>query len=515
MNIGKFKNHRMLWFGAVLGAIIATASMLLIDPIPVNNGLGWDGKIRYEIIQAWAEGRVGNGSIPYHFMRMGAFIPAVVYKAISHSDQATYIFFRLLQVLLMFLATQLLLFSGLSVSNGQEIRPKVSAALFVLCFALCHAVFTMPSLYPVLTDHTAIFISSFSLYAWSNIRKDHFRNLILFLLSVFGFFVMPMLSLVPMALLALPLRNETLPTSETSSHKAIDTKKLSYSYILLSIAFAFFTARHLFRYSRRLSEELLLSGIGETSPAIIELRPVSAACFAFIALVFSFTLAYSSFHSIKLIKWPGVFLALASVVVAAPVLYFFPDWKSGMGGPQFILNITMQGLRAPGNSIAALFSYYGPIGLLGMTSLLISVFHKEFAVRKYSALFVIASLFGGLSLLGNETRQFLCVLPVLVFLTIVVFNKNLVMAAISLTFTILLIPVGYPISNHLAMAISSQNNFMHPSWQAYFGRQGPWMSTPSLLLFGAMAFLYTIAVAMYFIILWKRVSLNLETNGHE
>lgn len=505
----------MLWFGAFLGAIIATASLLLIDPIPVNNGLGWDGKIRYEIIQAWAEGKVGYGFTPYHFMRMGAFIPAVVFKAISYSDQATYIFFRLLQVLLMFLATQQLLFSVLSVSNGGQIKPKVSAGLFILCFALCHAVFTMPSLYPILTDHTAIFVSSFSLYAWGNIRKDHVRNSILFLLSVFGFFVMPMLSLVPMALLALPLRNETLPTGDTFYHRAINSKQFSYSSILLSIIFAFFTARYFFRYSRRLSEELLLSGIGETSPAIIELRPVSAACFALIALIFSFTLALSSFRSIKLIKWSGVFLALASVVVAVPVLYFIPDWKSGMGGPQFIQNITMQGLRAPGNSIAALFSYYGPIGLLGIASLFIGVFNKEPAMRKYSALFVIASLLGGLSLLGNETRQFLGVLPVLAFLTIVVFNKNLGVALISLTFTILLLPIGYPISNHLAVAISSQSDFMHPSWQAYFGRQGPWMSTPSLLLFGAMAFFYTIAVAMYFIILWRRGSLNLEKNGHE
>ena len=143
--------------------------------------------------------------------------------------------------------------------------------------------------------------------------------------------------------------------------------------------------------------------------------------------------------------------------------------------------------------MAALFAYFGPIGIIGlMVTGLLSTDRRTPTLL--NGPLVIGGFFGAFLIIGNESRQFVAALPVLAVLAMVYFEGGIAVAMTSLLFSIALIPIGYPIAGNIEQALATQADFLDPTWQAYFGRQGPWMSNNSIVVFLSLCFLFILAI---------------------
>jgi hypothetical protein len=100
------------------------------------------------------------------------------------------------------------------------------------------------------------------------------------------------------------------------------------------------------------------------------------------------------------------------------------------------------------------------------------------------------------SLIGNETRQFIALYPLLVYIILKYIHFSKALSISMICFSLVILSIGYPVSHNISKALASNADFLDPSWQAYFGRQGPWMSSDSILLWQSLLLLFLILLIL-------------------
>jgi hypothetical protein len=480
----------------IITLLMTMCSFLTVDIIPVNNGKGWDGGVFYEIIKSWSKGELGDGVEPYRFMRMGAFAPLVLMNKIFPNESLILLFSRLLAIgfafgslFLVFLAAHL---TKSETKSGIKARDVV---IVFVCSALVHAIYTMPALYPILTDHCALFLSGLAIFTARNIQDNLSKNIILFILSVYGIFVMPLVSIVPMVFLIFQSDDCKIGYFyQVRKHLVLNLH--SYRYIVtigLSLLFSCFFIL-LFHFNMKyVSDESLLSrGWTNLAPAIISLKEYSYIGLIFIIFTVCALISVFFVRAVPYFSLYGIILAFASLLIASIILFSIPNWSAGMGGPPLLVNLLTQALHSPLVSVASYFSYYGPIGVLGLITIFLVALAKIPLQNGDEPVFLATALLLLPTLIGNETRQFIALYPLLVYISIKYIRFSTSLSISMLCFSLLILSIGYPVSDNISKALARNADFLNPAWQAYFGRQGPWMSPDSILLWQSLLLLFLI-----------------------
>lgn len=480
--------------------LMSACSFLTIDIIPVNNGKGWDGGVFYEIIKSWSKGELGDGAEPYRFMRMGAFVPLILINTIFANESLIFFFSRILAIgfafgslFLVFLATNLTKLKTTSAIKTWDI-----VTIFV-CSALVHAIYTMPALYPILTDHCALFLSGLAIFTAKNIQNNLCKNFILFIISVYGIFVMPLVSIVPIVFLIFQYNNcKTFYFNYLIQKLSI--KLHSYRYIvtiILSLLFSgFFILLFHFNMEYISDESLLSRGWTNLAPAIISLKQYSYMGLLFIIVTVCSIISIFFVRAFPGLCVHGIFWAFSSLCTAFIILFSIPNWSNGMGGPPLLVNLLTQALHSPLVSIASYFSYYGPIGVLGLITVFLVALAKIPLQNGDEPVFLATALLLLPTLIGNETRQFIALYPLLVYIILKYIHFSKALSISMLCFSLVILSIGYPVSHNISKALASNADFLDPSWQAYFGRQGPWMSSDSILLWQSLLLLFLILLIL-------------------
>jgi hypothetical protein len=477
------------------------SSLFFVDPIPVNEGRGWDGNLFYSIITDWGNGSMGAASEPYRFMRMGSFLPLVVVQSVFEDENVTMICARILAIGLSFSSILLVCFAAMRTRSikcvfirGQLRENEYLWVMLLSALAsLNHAIFTMPSHYPLLSDHMALFIAGASIYIWSGAASTG-RYLKLSALATYGFFVMPLVSLVPLVLLAGP---RAFNDEARGFIKQNSIKYERVAIVVLSVVMAVIALIVMSTNLNLIGDDLLISRGGScTSPAIIDLKKCSLFGLYATAGVMCYLISTFFVKAIKSISIKGIAFGVGAIFLAAMIMFSVPDWSKGMGGPRLLVNILMQGLHSPQIGLISFFSYFGPMGVLALLSIGLVVISKVRVVSGFESIFFIASLFLFPALIGNETRQFIAVYPVLIFILLTHMRFDYRVLFVTVVFAFFTLIIGWPISANVSRAMGSGADFLDPKWQAYFGRQGPWMSTSSIILYQSIALVFLSCICL-------------------
>jgi hypothetical protein len=491
---------KCVFFVFVLAAVIASLS--LIPLIPVNGGLGWDGSVYFSIVESWSNGRIGMGSVPYYFFRFGSILHLLPIQKAFDSQQLTISAARVFSSL--FANAGVLLAVAASLKSIRKTSRNVYSHILVgLGSCATFAVFVMPSFYPVLSDHLGIFVSGACLYTLS-IWDGWKLKIFLLLTAAFSILVMPPLFLIPAFFLMFPISKSDREIKKLRLFFLIRVivKKLCSSkfWTLLKICFPIFSVLCIFLLAASVSDQDLVSRPTRTFAGLLELKFISLVILSLSLGV----IAYLFLASLqKILPYINIINFLSVILVVGLFLWAITllpiSWDSGFKSPNLINNFLLQGLSSPLSSAPAIFSYYGPIGILGILSGFILSFQKsienchfEVKVVTTLALFFVIFLF-----FGNETRQFICVFPILVFLSCRMLNDKLLLSTYFSLFSISLLFIGNPMGADLELAISQKMDFMAWPWQSYFGHQGPWMSIVSRLLWSQLLILFLLG---YFVL---------------
>jgi hypothetical protein len=504
-----------IWlFGIFILSIVLSCA--LIPLIPVANGVGWDGGVYYGILQSLCKGELGRGAEPYYFLRIGSILHLYPIEKAFNNTQITLGIARLFSSVLavsgivLAVAASYKIYDCLSSEENSIIKMnsilrrrsdfnslELSRLLIVVASVSTFAVFTMPTFYPVLSDHLAIFISGLSLYIW-HLNNKTAINLTLALICFLSLFIMPSLFLIPSFLMIFPrkeignLQNTTnfknakiLPVLANSNVAWFWTSLLT-SIILVTFIFSILSSLNL---------HIQRTSMYQTAPGIPELRFVSMLLILLITALYPF-IFFRRFRnvicSINIIKLVFSFLLLGLFFI---IYSSFATNKAGFQGPNLINNLAQQSLSSPISSFPAVFSYFGPVGIIGIYSAMFGRFKNvcNHGSNNFDAIAALSMIFIFFLLIGNETRQFICVLPLLVYLTCLEMDgADIKLLIFILIYSISLLFIGHPMDINLSSAITQKMDAMAYPWQSYFGRQGPWMSTTSRLLWSSLLIIFLI-----------------------
>jgi hypothetical protein len=152
------------------------------------------------------------------------------------------------------------------------------------------------------------------------------------------------------------------------------------------------------------------------------------------------------------------------------------DWDSGYRGPPLLHFILLQSLSAPFKPLVAHFLYFGPVLPLAIASVLRwSIAAPNSRREPHMGLAVVILAFLPFLLIGSESRQWVAVFPVCVAWLTVRLRSEWRLLPFAIMGLVLLVPAAF-LKPTLTQAVIAQLPFTGPDWQAYFGRQGPWMS---------------------------------------
>lgn len=450
-------------------------SRLVCGSIPVNEGAGWDGAGYLKLISILANG----GSIaadPYHTIRLPglAFGLALGYASFSpHSILVGQALFNMVLISL----SAVLLYSAMIRLEVRERTARICLALYTLAWP----VLVIPSYYPLLTDHAAVFTGCLAIWSWA-----HRKNLLLWLLIPVSFWIMPGVFLVPFALLAF---EPQAPLSPFNGGRCLITA----CRVVLTSVVVYAAARvglpllvnipdiSISQHSSQLNGVTSLVELRKLSTAIVVLQ------FAFLAWVVCARLVGGEIWRSLRIK-----LALAGLAVAALGAYlvsFLVNWSSGYTGPPLVEFMSYQSLALPAKPLVAHF--------VGLTPALILVLWGLLSRSTSAAQIGLSSaviVFLPLILFGSESRQWIVILPAIVTLFALQpwseLQRWLTLGAAS----IIALPM-FSLKKHVDKAYTAGTSLQGHDWQYYFSRQGPWMSLDSYQAVVALIVIFVFLVA--------------------
>ena len=485
-----FKQFYILLFAIFVFSIVL--SCFFIPLIPVNNGTGWDGSVYYSILQSLCKGELGRGGEPYYFLRVGSIIHLLPVEAIFKNTEITLgaarffsLCFAVSGIVLAVVASYYISYP----SNGFE----GSHLLISISSIYTFAVFTMPAFYPVLSDHLAIFISGLSLYLWQSNDRAVGKTCLCCLFFV-SFFIMPSLFLIPGFLLVFPKQRSEISDSTHSwiIKWILKVQEAKFFWFFLSFITSIIVILYLYGVCSQATLHVQRSQIFHTTSGIPELRSVSMFLVLFVSGIAPF-LFFLRFRKVITSFNPLSLILCGLLVVAFFVIYYkYSFSKAGFNGPNLIANLAQQALSSPMSSLPAIFSYLGPVGIIGIYIAMFGRLDCDFSRNRNSDTVAALSLFFIFFLLiGNETRQFICAFPLLAYLTCLAMNgQNILLPIYMCLFSLGLLLIGHPMDLNISSALNQNLDCMASQWQSYFGRQGPWMSMTSRLLWSSLLIIF-------------------------
>lgn len=434
-------------------------SRFVCGSIPVNDGAGWDGAGYLRLISILANG----GSIaadPYHTIRLPGLAFGLALGYASFSPQAI-LFGQAVFNMVLISISAVLLYTAMIRLKVDARAAHISLVLYILAWP----VLVIPSYYPLLTDHAAVFVGCLAIWSWAH-RKD----LLLWLLVPISFWVMPGVFLVPMALLAFKPQVALSPLSE--GRHWITACRVLLTLVVVCVAA---------RVGLPLLENIPDISISQHSSqlngitSLIELRKLSTGMvilqFAFLAWIVCARLVGGEVWQSLRIR-----LALAGLVVAALGAYlvsFLVNWSSGYTGPPLVEFMSYQSLALPAKPLIAHFVGLTPAVILVLWGLL---FRSTSAAQIGVSSAVIAFL--PFILFGSESRQWIVVLPAIVTL-FALQPWSALQRSLTLGAAIIIALPMFSLKRHVDKAYSAGTSLQGHDWQYYFSRQGPWMSLDS------------------------------------
>jgi len=426
------------------------------EKIQAGNGLGWAGSEYAYSIMTFPESLANISE--YHIHR--AFIPVAFGFFFKYFNVLTtpanitsaFIFLNSLSLLgIAYLLTRI------------SVLLKFSTRQTCLCFFGClanYAFTKFPSFYPILPDWFATFVSLLLFYLW--LKNKLF---ILFILSIVGNFIHPMLSLLGMILLAFPFRTATLVNinfAETVSNVfvlMVTALVALESYRVLTGALSSpFSTSQTSLYAGSLTTSIILIVIYVVSKQVyiekVRHRPTNSSTYQ---------------TAIK------IAIALASFFVSTLLTKATSSSESHLSIISFLDNSFTFGSLRPLSFIASHFLYFGPAYLIFLISykqvLGSCLDHLGDAALPLLLLF---TTFG----VDSESRHIMIFWPIICIISVLSLKQYLESFSAFLRFyfvalAILLSQIWFP--SDIFKDISGPYSEFPAQW--YFMYHGPWMNS--------------------------------------
>lgn len=443
---------------AFIAIVIFATTSQITGHIPIAQGAGWDGSLYLRYIQLIAKGSFVT-SDPYHLSRMLSFTPAILAALVGLKGQSLLVLQSILNSIL--LSISLGMFLRLLLDWGLS---KNTAWTATICLGLSWSWLIMPVFYPMLSDHTALVVAVLSLWAWNRNRPD-----LLAILAFASVWIMPGLLLVPILLACVPMGSSAAVEQE-SALRPMFRWGLNVLIGLPLFAVCFIALQ--------IEDTEIVAHPEGFQVAWLSLKYISIACLllsaAAIWLAWTRLLTQRRFWSSLSLR--GMIWTIGASAVSLLLLAFTLNWDSGYRGPPLLHYMLLQSLSAPFKPLVAHFLYFGPILPIAIASVLRwSIAAPDKKNESHLGLAVVILVFLPFLLIGSESRQWAAVFPICVAWVAVRLRTERLLLPFALMTVIMLAPVA-GLKPTLAQAVVSQLPFTGPDWQAYFGRQGPWMS---------------------------------------
>jgi hypothetical protein len=435
------------------------------ESIPVYEGLGWDGTTYYNIaisgLSQFTEFKISGyyvfRSLPFIFFN---FLP------LENSEQNFLIYMNLIN----FIAIIFSVLYFFKIMKQLHVDEKMSIVCFILLF-FNFPILKFVSYNPALTDHLSFFLSIIGFYYF--IIKNKLASTIIIFLSLFTF---PSLSII---LLVLNLFN----TNKRIDINTFWNKVLNilFSVLLLTVVI------------------LMINSINES---ILELKitrqllPLSA----FLLALYLSYVVYVFVKSEKFLSIPSIYYSILIIIIFFIFLIVFERYPSPPKTSYFsMFGFGYSALKFPINFLVYHTFYFGLIFLIVFLN-----FNKIFInCRSFGMGAYIVAVFFMIFLLQSESRIFINILPIIVF---VLFSKLKIKHISKYFFTSIII---------LSLIISRfyyKINKVPNMWdlmrierirdefpvQGFFMNFGPWVSY-NMYLIQSIIFLVLIIIAYYFL----------------
>lgn len=433
------------------------------ERIPVNEGLGWDGKDYAAIARSAPDLSVAAVSA-YRLQR--SFPPLLVGLSLAalgvpRSGEALAIAFSLFNTLL--LGVTCLTWSSIArtLAISRSGFWLGTAGLFLNFAALRQATYM-----PVLVDSSAQLIGTLQLYLW---LQDRWRSLAL--VTVVGAFTWQLAGPAGLAFLLFP-RGAAAPRSRGGAW-ATAVALLAVSLFLL-------------RFARLYAGGITVVGGGPVVPVVRPWLAVSLLlCVGYLfSLVRGTLLGYEPrdvLAALRALRWPRVSVAVIAVLLPAIAIRLVrsragPVDEISVAG--FTSFLAILPVVRPGNFLVAHFAYFGPIVLLA-----IAAWSTVAArVRRAGLGVVLVFLMGGAVALSSESRQSTLFLPLIVAFTILSLDeRGLTRALAPAALVLALVSSRFWLRLNTVSAEQLPGRWLTPEemaryFERFLGSHGPWMT---------------------------------------
>ncbi|WP_313311917.1 hypothetical protein [Pulveribacter sp.] len=444
--------------------------------IPVGDGMGWDGGAYLGYIMKLTLGDHIHGD-PYRLIRISGFLPSVLMARLS-VEPLGIIFFQMVVNVIILSAAAALFFRVIK----YLINNSLKAVVLTGCLFFSWPYLVLPVYYPILSDHLALALTIFAIWAWVESRFT-----ILLVLIFYACWVMPGLFFVPLVLAVMPFNEPIRPLCNEGVRKYFSVFAFAGAacagyYFLSSIA--------------ALTDDEIIGRPMGVAVGFPELRYWTllalALCFVCVAYIFSrvFAPVLSVIGGVNIKRGA---LALGVLLVGFFSIRTLIDWDHGFQGPPLFYFLRMQASSAPLKPLVAHFLYFGPVFILALMSLIFA--GRNFERDRSFPLFLILAAYLPVLIVGSESRQWIAAFPVAVAL-VAMSNFNIRTLLLFLFFALALcVPAIYLRDGVNAAFSSGAQDYFSTGWQLYFGRQGPWTSRNTYVIGLVSIFVFFMAYA--------------------
>lgn len=452
----------------------------LLGHIPVGGGAGWDGNVYlgYAISLINGDGISGD---PYRAIRMSGFLPLIALGKLGlefHDPLAVQMWINIC-----LLATAAASFNS-ALANLQVVRAaRITTTVTLIC---SWPFIVMPVYYPILSDHAALALTCFALWAWS---KGYQKTLgacaaifVWIIPSLFiGVFVLACTKSVD------ALRSDGFVASGKKS-----VVMMSLAGIAALMAYYILSSTSITEVASHTADGAVLSSV----PQLIMLSACAAASIVFAIVCYYYRILISGM-AWRALHLPGLAWASALMAISLLCMYSFMDWSHGFKGPPLLHFMMLQTLAAPYKPIIAHIVSFGPLVIMAFLALA-----KASAGRSafdYPQLVLALSAYLVLLAFGSESRQWIGALPLMaavVATSSYTISQRLWGVIVGAT----MIASSLYMPNAVNTAFYAQQGIQSNGWQHYFGRQGPWMSVDVY----QMGIIASVAFTLVLVVLSKR-----------
>lgn len=454
----KLLRNFVIFFLVLLSQVI---SRLVCGSIPVNGGAGWDGNGYLRLISILANGGSIAGD-PYHTIRLPGVAFGLALGYASFSPSGILLGQAIFNMVLMAWGAVLLYSSMIKLGSTSR-----NAAVSIAIYALAWPVLVIPSYYPLLTDHAAIFFGCLAIWCWA-----YQKDLLLWVLIPVGFWVMPGVFLIPVALIAFRSQGSfSLP----SDHSFM--RNIFWGKVFLTVLAVYFVGRLGLAFLNDIPGQLIAdhSRYPNGVTALLELRRLSTAMmavqFAFLVWLVVDRLVFGDVW--YALRWKQAIAGLFAAGIGAYIISATINWSTGYTGPPLADYMSYQSLALPAKPLVAHFVGLSPVVLLVIWGLL-----QKSASPAQTGLSAAVIAFMPFLMFGSESRQWVVVLPVLVA-AFALQAWGWLQRLVTVAAAVLISLPMFTLKKHVDRAFSEGVALQSHDWQYYFSRQGPWMSVES------------------------------------